>query len=134
MITGKVEGNVGTGSIYGSPFTFVMSDDGMYLKREIVGTEVRNLKRESPSIALVTDEAQPAAASAISLEESRASRHTSLQMASTDLATRGDHGTIYTPVTMVVMDDEPGMMSGLARLRRRASLLCWTAAAGAYVR
>ena len=52
-LVGKVTGNVGTGSIGQHPFTFVMSDDGMYLKGEITGTEVRNLKRESPPIALL---------------------------------------------------------------------------------
>jgi Caspase domain len=61
-IIGKVEGNVGTGSMDGMPFTFVMSDDGMYLKGEIVGTEIRNLKRVSPPIALAPDDAPPAAA------------------------------------------------------------------------
>jgi Caspase domain len=60
-IIGKVEGNVGTGSIDQQPFMFVMSDDGMYLKGEITGTEVRNLQRIGPPIALAPDEAAPAA-------------------------------------------------------------------------
>jgi hypothetical protein len=55
-LVGKVTGNVGTGSIGQQPFTFVMSDDGMYLKGEITGSEVRNLQRESPLIALAPDE------------------------------------------------------------------------------
>ena len=65
QIIGKVEGNVGTGSIDGMPFTFIMSDDGMYLKGEMQisgGDTVNNLKRVSPPIALVPDEVLPAAA------------------------------------------------------------------------
>jgi hypothetical protein len=61
-VVGKVTGNVGTGSIGEHPFTFVMSDDGMYLKGEITGTEIRNLKRIGPPIALTPNEAPPAAA------------------------------------------------------------------------
>jgi hypothetical protein len=62
LVVGKVTGNVGTGSIGKYPFTFVMSDDGMYLKGEITGTEMRNLKRIGPPIALTPNEAPPAAA------------------------------------------------------------------------
>jgi caspase domain-containing protein len=65
QIIGKVAGNVGTGSIDGMPFTFIMSDDGMYLKGEMQisgGDTVNNLKRVSPPIALVPDEVLPAAA------------------------------------------------------------------------
>jgi hypothetical protein len=62
LVVGKVTGNVGTGSIGEHPFTFVMSDDGMYLKGEITGTEMRNLKRIGPPIALTPSEVPPAAA------------------------------------------------------------------------
>jgi hypothetical protein len=64
-IIGKVAGNVGTGSIDQQPFTFVMSDDGMYLQGEITGTEVRNLKRVGPPIALTPQETPPAAATVL---------------------------------------------------------------------
>ena len=72
-LVGKVTGNVGTGSIGQQPFTFVMSDDGMYLKGEITGSEVRNLQRESPPIALAPDET-PLAAAAVQTPATPATR------------------------------------------------------------
>jgi Caspase domain len=61
-VVGKVTGNVGTGFIGPHPFTFAMSDDGRYLQGEITGTEIRNLKRIGPPLALTPHEAPPAAA------------------------------------------------------------------------